>query len=323
MKPLPEKSLVSIIMPVYNAGDFLLPAIRSILSQSYPNFELLICDDNSSDTSLEVIQNIEDERIELFKNETNQGYLKTCNRLFKEAKGDIITFQDADDWSKPDRLKLIVEALRVNPEAGVSLSNYKKVNESGALIEERNLNFDFDAFANDANYWTYFCGASIAIRKEVYKAIGGYHPYFDRKGGEDYDWLFRICRQFKGVQIKQSLYTYRIHESAVKKEDRLERYYILDLVNAGRRLMIEEGRDYLAPENAAWLNEKEKRLKKPFQSNPSHLLKIRAVGQINSGKPWAAFILAFRAWCAWPFSLGNLFSVIRIYYLAVRKLIKL
>lgn len=310
-------------MPVYNAGDFFLPAVESILSQSYSNFELLICIDGLRDRENKDVQSTKDKRVIINLNIQNEGYLKSCNWLFGMAKGDIITFQDADDWSEPGRLELIVETFQKNPEIGVLISHYKKVNEGGELIEERKTDLDFDAFANNADYWAYFCGASIAIRREVFEKVGGYHPYFDRKGGEDYDWLFRISRHYKGVQIKQSLYNYRIHESAAKKEDRLERYYILDLINAGRKLMIEEGKDYLAPENEDWLKKKEKYFELPYIHDASLIYRQQAIGKLNSKKYGVAFSRAVKAfWCK-PLEPNNWIFPIYLFYLMCRRVIKL
>lgn len=323
MNQLPENPLVSIIMPVYDAGDFFIPAVESILSQSYQNFELLVCIDGSPDKSMIGIQNVENERIIINLNIQNQGYLKTCNDLFGKAKGDIITFQDADDWSEPERLQLIVDTFKENPEAGVSLSYYKKVNEKGKLIEEKDSDFNFDAYANDAKYWEYFCGSSIAMRREVLEKVGGYHPYFDRKGGEDYDWLFRICKQFKGVQIKQSLYNYRIHDSAVKKQDRLERYYIMDLINEGRKLMITEDKDYLASKNEDWLKEKVRYLELPFKHDSSLILRKKAIGKLNSKRYGAALAMAVGAFWHKPVEPVNWFFSLYVIYLMIRRVIKL
>lgn len=294
-----------------------------MLSQSYSNFELLICDDSSSDNSILSIQNIEDKRIIILSNDKNEGYLNTCNRLFKEAKGDIITFQDADDWSTPDRLKLIVEAFRENSEAGVCLSYYNTVNEGGQLIEERQYDLDFKAFANNAEYWMYFCGASIAIRREVYESVGGYQLYFDRKGGEDYDWLFRISRQFEGVQIQKALYNYRLHGSAVKLNGGLERYYIMDLINAGRKLMIEEGKDYLAPENEDWLDEQVKTFEQRFKKDASLQTRATAIGKLNAKKYMAAMGLSFKAVTQNPAKFYNWIFPLYVFYLMLRRVIKL
>ena len=91
MKDLP---LVSILMPCYNSEKYLVEAISSIKEQTYYNWELLICNDSSTDNSLSIIKQFESDKIKIFENKINKGYLKTCNFLFNQAQGDYITFQE-------------------------------------------------------------------------------------------------------------------------------------------------------------------------------------------------------------------------------------
>lgn len=310
-------------MPVYNAASYLKQAIDSILNQSHHHLELLICDDASTDDSVAVIQSFDDRRIKLSYNDKNLGYLKTCNQLFQQAAGDIITFQDADDWSELNRLETIVSTFKKMPWASFSLSYYNRVNQKGQLIEKKDTSFDTKAFGHDKDYWEYFCGASIAIRREVLEKVGGYKEYFDRLGGEDYDWLFRIANQFEGVQVSQTLYNYRLHNSSVKQTNNWKSYYVLDLVKAGRNLMLEEEKDYLAPENRHWLEAKVKELETPFEKDKSHLLKIHSISKLNSGQAKDAIALSIRAFVNEPLSFGNLFFPVKMGYWALRRTIKL
>ena len=317
-----KKPLVSVIMPVYNAAPYLKQAIDSILEQTYLNFELLICDDASTDNSPKIIAQFKDERIRLFSNQSNLGYLKTCNFLFKEAKGDIITFQDADDWSEQKRLELSVDVFETNPKVSYCLSYYNKVNKNGALIEKRDVPFDTHAFGYDLSYWEYFCGASIAVKREVLESVGGYKEYFDRIGGEDYDWLFRIANKFKGIQLKHALYNYRQHNSVLKESNDWKRHYILDLIKEGRTLWLKEGKDYLAPENKDWLEAKNEELSEPFKKDPNHLLKIKAVSQLNSDNKSGAIATAFKAFRLKPFSFKSLIFFLKLNYWTLRRLLK-
>ena len=93
--------MVSIIMPSYNTGRYIAESIRSILAQTYADWELLIVDDCSSDDTDEVVaQFLGDERIRYFKNERNSGAAVSRNRALREAKGRWIAFLDSDDlWA--------------------------------------------------------------------------------------------------------------------------------------------------------------------------------------------------------------------------------
>jgi len=319
LEPISDKPLLSVVMPVFNAELYLRQALTSTLEQTYPNFELLICDDASEDDSWVIIESIADERIKVFRNDKNIGYLKTCNFLMSRVSGEIMTFQDADDWSEPDRLKMIKDTFINDSDIGVCLSYYQTVDENGELIEKRNIDFDFNAFANNINYWSYFCGASIAVRKEVLNDIGFYREYFDRKGGEDYDWLFRISRKYKGIMISCPLYNYRLHESAAKKHDNLERYYILDLINEGRNLVIAEGKDYLATENSQWLKSKVDELERPYKKDTALIHRRKAIGLLNQGKYKEAWRLTVHAFIEKPFQFQSIYFLFRMLYLIMRR----
>ncbi|BED87988.1 glycosyl transferase [Pseudoalteromonas sp. MM1] len=101
-----QEPLVSVIMPAYNAEDYISESIESVLTQSYKNWELLITDDRSTDTTQKIINEyaIKDHRIKLFINEQNGGAGVARNNSIKQAKGRFIAFLDADDLWLPEKL---------------------------------------------------------------------------------------------------------------------------------------------------------------------------------------------------------------------------
>jgi len=98
----------SVIMPVYNKEKYIKRAIDSILSQTYPDFEIIIVDDKSTDKSLEIIKNFKDKRIRVFKQRKNKGASFTRNFGIKKAKAPYIAFLDADDEYLPNFLEEII-----------------------------------------------------------------------------------------------------------------------------------------------------------------------------------------------------------------------
>jgi len=97
--------LVSIVMPSYNTGKYIGASIRSVLEQTYENWELIIVDDCSTDDSLNVIKSFHDPRIILYQNEKNSGAAVSRNYALREAKGKWIAFLDSDDIWVPDKLE--------------------------------------------------------------------------------------------------------------------------------------------------------------------------------------------------------------------------
>jgi len=115
---------ISVLLPVYNAESFLNEAIDSILAQSYKNFELLIINDGSTDSSEKIIQSYSDSRIVYIKNSRNIGLIKSLNKGIQQAKGKFIARMDADDVSMTDRFELQLKAFEENKSAVVVSSDY-------------------------------------------------------------------------------------------------------------------------------------------------------------------------------------------------------
>lgn len=106
-----ETALVSIIMPMYNAGKFLSKSIESVLEQTYQNWELLLIDDGSKDDSIDIALAFmeKDSRIFLLKNEQNMGIAKTRNKGIEASKGQYIAFLDSDDLWLPNKLEVQIK----------------------------------------------------------------------------------------------------------------------------------------------------------------------------------------------------------------------
>lgn len=122
--------MVSIIMPSYNTGRFIKETIESVLAQTYPNWELLIVDDCSTDDTDEVVgAYLSDERIRYFKNETNSGAAVSRNRALREAKGKWIAFLDSDDLWEPEKLQKQIAFMKEN-DYHFSYTNYVEIDEA-------------------------------------------------------------------------------------------------------------------------------------------------------------------------------------------------
>lgn len=113
------EEMVSLVMPAYNAERTISAAISSVLAQEYKNFELIICDDASSDRTLEVIRKFGDGRIRVLRNESNCGEGITRDRAIAEARGRWIAPLDADDAFAPERLATLVQVAQAHPGAVV------------------------------------------------------------------------------------------------------------------------------------------------------------------------------------------------------------
>ncbi|MGL5192288.1 MAG: glycosyltransferase family 2 protein, partial [Chroococcales cyanobacterium] len=113
--------LVSVVVPAYNVSRTIRETLDSILTQTFPEFELIIINDGSTDNTLQVIEEVQDPRIQVFSYE-NGGLPEARNRGIARATGEFITFMDADDLWTPDKLEGQVAALQQNPKAGLAYS---------------------------------------------------------------------------------------------------------------------------------------------------------------------------------------------------------
>lgn len=314
-----QQLLVSIVMPAYNAEKYIAESVNSILSQTYKNFELLIADDCSSDRTKEILSSFNDLRISFHHNEINQGYLKTCNKLFSLCKGELITFQDADDSSVVDRIQKQVNEFLKDKELGICTSNSVMINSDGKKIMSRKWAIDYEKFRTDADYEALLCGATIMLKNDLLKEIGLYHEYFNRLGGEDYEWFFRAVCKGKGVHLNDELYSYRIHNSAVKVNNTSPRtVYIHDIIKEIRKRFILQKEYLLDGKHDAELKALEEKFEKEFHDEPSKALRIRANGAIALKQygnflrlSWAAVKsepVNFKNYCALFTSLWNRFK---------------
>lgn len=211
-----DSPLVSLLMPAYNCEKFIKQAIDTILNQTYVNFELLIADDGSKDGTKTIIDSYQDKRIKCFHNTQNLGYLKTSNKLVKEAQGQFISFQDADDYCELNRLEILINFFKINSHISCVGSNICKVDEKGEVISKSNFPLNHtDIVESFDRHRIVMTGSSLMVKKEVIDALGLYNEYFDRIGSEDIYWFSLILDSYQVANLSEHLYYYRSNPSSV------------------------------------------------------------------------------------------------------------
>jgi glycosyltransferase EpsE len=246
-----NEQLVSIIMPAYNVENFIEEAIQSILNQTYTNFELLICDDGSTDQTWQIINQFDDERILKFRNKVNIGNLKTTNFLFNEVKGDFIAVLDADDISDSKRIEEQIIFLNDNIEYGIVGSQFEIIDEQGeslycGLLPMKDPDIK-DKMSKEVIPILY---GSILIRTDLVRKIGGFRIFFNRKGFADLDWLARAAELTKVYNLNIPLYKYRKHfdsftnsQVSTNKNKMIFEMHLLIIESHKQRLM--NGSDFI------------------------------------------------------------------------------
>lgn len=209
---------VSIIMGVYNCQDTVAQAVESILSQTYDNWELILCDDCSTDRTLEIISSYRERyphKIVVLRNEQNQRLAKSLNHCLRHVTGEYIARMDGDDLSAENRLEEQVRFLEQHPEYDLVGSAMLPFDEQGDK-NIRRLAPEPDRYCLRKN--TPFAHATIMARKHVYQTLGGYSVSKEITRCEDVDLWFRFFEAgFSGYNLDLPLYRVREGEDAFKR----------------------------------------------------------------------------------------------------------
>jgi glycosyltransferase involved in cell wall biosynthesis len=202
----------SIIIPAYNAQEFVIQSVNSILAQTDGDFEILIADDGSKDQTRKIIDAMSDVRIKKHHNDQNLGYLKTCNNLMSLAIGDYIVFQDADDSSLPTRLEEQYKYIKENNLDGCG-TWVDRIDDHDNFIEQLHFNENILESLKSRKYD--FVENSFMVNRKVIDEVGFYHEYFNRIGFEDFYWTQLIAFKFKIQNLQKSLYLFRDNPNSV------------------------------------------------------------------------------------------------------------
>jgi len=269
-----KRALISVLMPCYNSEPYLTEAIQSIINQSYDNWELLICNDSSTDNSLKIIKKLKSSKIQIFENKINQGYLKTCNFLFKQANGDYITFQDSDDYSGLDRLDLLLKEFQKKPQLGACGTQFNFITNEGTKLPlsspKHPLNKEDILYSfNDSPG---ICGASVMVKKEVINQIGLYNEYWDRIGAEDHYWMYLISEKFEISNIKNISYFYRHNPNSVtRNKTNPRKIHCHDFLKYFINQRLETGTDFIEEKNFNAIGHMEAIYTKPYTEDPTYI----------------------------------------------------
>ena len=242
---------VSVVMPFYNAAPFLKEAIDSMLAQTFTDFELILINDGSTDTSDDIVRSYEDSRMVYLVLEKNQGLVNALNRGLDTAAGEYIARMDADDISLPARLEKQVRFLDQNPEVGVCGTAYRYFGDQDRTESPpQNHQEAFTYLAKNSSIGH----PTALIRKSVLDRHGIRYEK-EYLYAEDYAFWIKIGQHARLVSLPEPLLHYRWHAANLSKSDRtatvaLARMLWFELL-AGRPLCADE-KKYFGSPNPDW-----------------------------------------------------------------------
>lgn len=213
-----NKPLVSVIMGVYNVESTLREAIKSIQNQTYENWELIICDDGSTDNTYNTAKIIAktDSRIKVIKNERNLTLAPTLNKCIAKANGVYTARMDGDDVCDLNRFEKEVSFLNSNPEYAVVSSLMYLYDDSGVY---GTVNYEEKPNKIDLIKDSPICHAGCMMRRSVLDELGGYNTSAEVERIEDYDlWVRMYAAGYKAYNIQEYLYSMRDDRNAIKRK---------------------------------------------------------------------------------------------------------
>ena len=196
---------VSVILPTYNRAHVVSRAIRSVLEQTYEDFELIVVDDGSTDSTEEVVRSFDDRRIRYIRHKQNKGRSAARNTGIKIAKGEYIAFQDSDDEWLPEKLEEQMEVFKTSsPQVGVVYTGFylfyddKKIYIPSANVKTKDGNIYDELLKGN------FVGTPAAVvRAECLKKVGMFDESLHCL--EDWELFIRISKEYIFKYIDKAL----------------------------------------------------------------------------------------------------------------------
>lgn len=169
---------VSVLMTCYNAAATIEESVRSILAQTFTDWELVLVDNCSTDNSIELVRQINDSRIRIIDLDKNHGRTPALNISLNNARGEYIAILDADDTSTEDRFRLQVDCLYKNPELVLVASWYRNIDAFGNLINEVKTPTQHLEVVRRLASNCPFMNSAVMFKSESIRILGGYDPRF-------------------------------------------------------------------------------------------------------------------------------------------------
>ena len=206
--------LFSVLIANYNNGKYIAECLESVLNQDYPNIEIILVDDGSTDDSLSIVAPYlaTHQNIKLFINETNKGVGYTKKRCIEEANGEICGFVDPDDAITLSAITKMVDAHHQHTEAALIYSNYYECDEQLRILKtyqpQQVVNGKIDFFNTEGDI-----GPFATFKLRYYQLTTGLNTYLKR--AIDQDLYLKLYDVGRCIYLSEALYYYRMHNQGL------------------------------------------------------------------------------------------------------------
>ncbi len=200
-------TLVSIVIPAYNHGNYVAEAIRSVLAQDYPSVELIVIDDGSSDDTAQVLGAMDGF---YWESQANAGQARTLEKGWRIARGDILGYLSADDTLEPNAVAEAVASLTKHPDTVVVYPDYALIDPQSRVVRHvESPEYSYRDMLVDV-----VCapGPGAFFRRVAYEKAGPWNPTYRQM--PDYDFWLRMGLHGAFLRVPQRLAAFRVHEGS-------------------------------------------------------------------------------------------------------------
>jgi len=217
----------SVVISLYNKENYIENTLKSVLNQTFDDYEIIIVNDGSTDKSEEIVLKFDDQRIKYFS-KTNEGVSVARNFGIEKARSNYIAFLDADDLWKPNHLSTLMHLIQDYPDAGIYASRYQLIfkNQSVYVPHFKNVDSDYSGVVADyfesSLHYSIATASSVAVSKTIFKNVGLFDTSIS--AGEDTDMWIRIALKHP-VVISKSITAAYVHftENSLSKTTILQK----------------------------------------------------------------------------------------------------
>lgn len=213
----PEKPAISVLMTVFNAQEYLAASIESIQQQTFKNWEFIIVDDASTDSSLGIAESYaeKDSRIKIIRNAVNKGQTPCLNQGLAEARGALIARQDADDLSSSKRFEKQWQRFQEEPALALLGTCGVMINQNNKIVGILDMPLTHELIAWSAAIRNPFLHTAVMFRADVVRDLGCYDEHYQI--AQDYELWTRIMRSHRVANLPARLIAYRHLEFSLSK----------------------------------------------------------------------------------------------------------
>lgn len=214
----------SVVIPLYNKENYIENTLKSVVNQTFKDFELLVVNDVSTDNSLEIVEKVKDPRIKLIQHTVNKGLSASRNTGIKNAQSTYVAFLDADDLWKPNFLEKINFLINNYPDANLYTTKYevlikgnKRITHDFHIKNFKNFGIVHNYFESNLNQSIYY-PSCLCVKKDVFEEVGYYNEAVNYS--EDIDFNIRAHAKYKMAYWDEALVTYlAVSENQITQSD--------------------------------------------------------------------------------------------------------